>query len=150
MPLSSLSVLVYPGSFFVKTTRHVGLGVMEESDQTRLGEAWQQGVVILAWNAVRNGAADPVHGELPTPPQGIRRTTRRPESTHWVQSTEPTISRRARISSEFPAKGNSPIGCIGSIGSIGNFCPKSKAQSRGRAAVPSGRQPGAQRGAAAA
>ena len=56
------SILVYPSAYFVKTTRHAGLGVMEERHDSRLGEAWDSGAVVLAWDAVRAGAADPDDG----------------------------------------------------------------------------------------
>jgi Mlc titration factor MtfA (ptsG expression regulator) len=56
------SILVYPSTYFVKTTRHVGAGVMEERHDSRLGEAWDSGAIVLAWDAVRAGAADPGDG----------------------------------------------------------------------------------------
>jgi len=49
------TVLVYPGSYFAPTTRHVGSGVLEESHQARAGESWQAGVVVLAWDEVCQG-----------------------------------------------------------------------------------------------
>jgi Mlc titration factor MtfA (ptsG expression regulator) len=56
------SILVYPSAYFVKTTRHVGMGVLEERHDSRLGEAWEMGAVVLAWDAVHAGAADPDDG----------------------------------------------------------------------------------------
>jgi Mlc titration factor MtfA (ptsG expression regulator) len=56
------SILVYPSTYFVEETRHVGAGVMEEGRSARLGEAWQHGAVVLAWDAVRQGTADPGDG----------------------------------------------------------------------------------------
>jgi Mlc titration factor MtfA (ptsG expression regulator) len=56
------SILVYPSAYFAKTTRHVGAGVMEEGHDSRLGEAWDSGAVVLAWDAVHRGAADPDDG----------------------------------------------------------------------------------------
>jgi len=56
------SVVVYPSGFLVKTTRHLGSGVLEESHRARLGEAWQQGAVVLAWDAVCQGTAEPDDG----------------------------------------------------------------------------------------
>jgi MtfA peptidase len=56
------SILVYPTTYFVKTTRHVGSGIMEERHDCRLGEAWNSGAVVLAWDAVAAGAADPSDG----------------------------------------------------------------------------------------
>jgi hypothetical protein len=56
------SVLVYPGRYFAPTTRHLGSGIVEERQEARLGEAWPEGTVVLAWDAVRAGAADPKVG----------------------------------------------------------------------------------------
>lgn len=56
------SILVYPSMYFVKTTRHMGSGIMEERHDSRLGEAWDSGAVVLAWDAVQAGAADPNDG----------------------------------------------------------------------------------------
>ncbi len=56
------SILVYPSAYFVNEIRHIGGGVMEERRHQRLGEAWPNGTVVLAWDAVYNGAADPADG----------------------------------------------------------------------------------------
>jgi Mlc titration factor MtfA (ptsG expression regulator) len=56
------SILVYPTAYFAKTTRHVGVGVMEERFDSRLGEAWDSGAVVLAWDAVNHGATIPDDG----------------------------------------------------------------------------------------
>jgi Mlc titration factor MtfA (ptsG expression regulator) len=56
------SILVYPGTYFVKTTRHVAAGVAEERHDRRLGEAWPSGAVVLAWDAVHCGTANPDDG----------------------------------------------------------------------------------------
>src|ERR1019366_537063 len=56
------SILVYPSAYFVKTSRHVGAGVIKERHDSRLGEAWDSGAVVLAWEAVHAGAADPGDG----------------------------------------------------------------------------------------
>jgi Mlc titration factor MtfA (ptsG expression regulator) len=56
------SILVYPSTYFAKATRHMGGGVMEEGYYARLGEAWQRGAVVLAWDAVCRGTADPDDG----------------------------------------------------------------------------------------
>jgi len=57
------SILVYPSAYFVKTTRHVGAGVMEEKNDSRLGEAWDSGAVVLAWDAVHHGTTNPEDGQ---------------------------------------------------------------------------------------
>jgi Mlc titration factor MtfA (ptsG expression regulator) len=56
------SILVYPSTYFAKATRHVGSGVMEERQDSRLGEAWDSGAVVLAWDAVHAGTANPGDG----------------------------------------------------------------------------------------
>jgi MtfA peptidase len=56
------SILVYPTAYFAKTTRHVGVGIMEERFDSRLGEAWDSGAVVLAWDAVNHGATIPDDG----------------------------------------------------------------------------------------
>jgi len=50
-------VVVYPSAY--KATRKAMNGaVLQESDEVRLGESWDRGVVVLAWSAVTSGAAD--------------------------------------------------------------------------------------------
>jgi Mlc titration factor MtfA (ptsG expression regulator) len=56
------SILVYPSTYFAQATRHVGSGVMEERQDRRLGEAWDSGAVMLAWDAVHAGTANPGDG----------------------------------------------------------------------------------------
>jgi MtfA peptidase len=56
------SILVYPSTYVVKTTRHAGAGVVEERHDSRLGEAWHSGAVVLAWDAVHHGTANPDDG----------------------------------------------------------------------------------------
>jgi Mlc titration factor MtfA (ptsG expression regulator) len=49
------TILVYPSMYVVPTTRHVGGGIMQERNESRLGESWQQGAIVLAWDAVASG-----------------------------------------------------------------------------------------------
>lgn len=56
------SILVYPSAYRVPTEQHDGLVVLEE-DQARLGESWQRGLVVLAWDHVLSGAAEPRDGQ---------------------------------------------------------------------------------------
>jgi Mlc titration factor MtfA (ptsG expression regulator) len=56
------SILLYPSTYFARTTRHWGAGVMDERHESRLGEAWDSGAVVLAWDAVHSGAANPDDG----------------------------------------------------------------------------------------
>jgi len=58
------TVLVYPSHYYAATTRPVGLGVLEESWQARAGESWPAGAVVLAWDEVVRGAADPATGNV--------------------------------------------------------------------------------------
>jgi Mlc titration factor MtfA (ptsG expression regulator) len=56
------TVLVYPGIYEVSTTRHVGSGVFQENRETRAGESWRDGAVVLAWDAVVDGVRNPGNG----------------------------------------------------------------------------------------
>ena len=49
------TILVYP-STYVAGGR--GLFVKDEPESVRLGESWQTGAVVLAWNSVKGGAAN--------------------------------------------------------------------------------------------
>jgi hypothetical protein len=52
------SILVYPRSYVVHSTRHLGGGIMAEGPDHRLGESWHHGSVVLSWDDVRRSAAD--------------------------------------------------------------------------------------------
>ena len=54
------SILVYPDIYRVKDTDSDGL-VVSASDETRAGEAWSHGRVILAWSQCEQAIANP-HG----------------------------------------------------------------------------------------
>lgn len=56
------TILVYPSRYFSIESHHAGGGVMVESAQTRLGESWHRGPVVLSWDDVRHGAIDPDDG----------------------------------------------------------------------------------------
>lgn len=56
------AILVYPSTYVVPTTRHIGDGVMHEWQDTRIGESWHHGAVVLAWDAVAGGLAEPDSG----------------------------------------------------------------------------------------
>lgn len=57
------SILVYPTEYVIEEERHIGGGVWEEGPEGRLGHTGQQlGALVLAWDAVRHGAADPHDG----------------------------------------------------------------------------------------
>lgn len=57
------SILVYPSTYFAQSARPAGAGVIEESHEPRLGEAWHSGAVVLAWDAVLGGTANPADGQ---------------------------------------------------------------------------------------
>lgn len=55
-------ILVYPGHFVVEREKPLGAGLVMASRQVLAGESWHQGRVVLAWDAVLDGAADPHDG----------------------------------------------------------------------------------------
>jgi Mlc titration factor MtfA (ptsG expression regulator) len=55
------TVIVYPSTYRVREQRREGF-VMIEDDQARLGESWTRGVVVLSWDAVSSGSANPSDG----------------------------------------------------------------------------------------
>ena len=55
-------VLVYPGSFVADRERPLGAGVVRSERQTMSGESWTSGQVVLSWQDVVAGAADPDDG----------------------------------------------------------------------------------------
>jgi len=55
-------VLVYPGAFVVERLYPGPDGVLQDQRHALSGESWQQGQVILSWEDVLAGAADPDDG----------------------------------------------------------------------------------------
>lgn len=55
-------VLVYPGHFVVPRSEAGAGGVVHQGRDVLAGQSWQRGQVIVAWDAVREGAADPHDG----------------------------------------------------------------------------------------
>jgi Mlc titration factor MtfA (ptsG expression regulator) len=55
-------VLVYPGAFVVERSHSDGTGITHETRRALAGESWQQGQVLLSWDDVLAGAADPDDG----------------------------------------------------------------------------------------
>lgn len=51
------TVIVYPSAYTARSTRRDGYVVIEE-DVDRLGESWDRGVVVLAWDSVRSGTTN--------------------------------------------------------------------------------------------
>jgi MtfA peptidase len=59
-----LTILVYPSTYMVEEQRHVEGPVWEDAKTARLGETGRQmGTMVLAWDAVKSGAADPSDGK---------------------------------------------------------------------------------------
>jgi len=56
------SILVYPSTYFAGGSRLVQGDTVTEEETARLGESWDHGAVVLAWDAVRHGAANPFDG----------------------------------------------------------------------------------------
>jgi hypothetical protein len=57
-----VSILVYPGAYIVRNTREKLGDLVVVGDQTRVGESWVRGVVVLAWDAVESGASNASDG----------------------------------------------------------------------------------------
>jgi len=56
------SILVYPHHYFVSEHRTQPDGTDVEGTESRLGESWVHGMVVLSWDDVKCGAADPRDG----------------------------------------------------------------------------------------
>jgi len=56
------SILVYPSAYVAKQNIPVGSGVYLEGQSVRLGESWQHGSVVLAWDNVKQGAMNSQDG----------------------------------------------------------------------------------------
>jgi hypothetical protein len=59
-----LTILVYPLAYMVDEKRQIGEHVWEEGSAGRLGETGRRmGSLVLSWDAVKHGAADPADGK---------------------------------------------------------------------------------------
>ncbi|HJP86794.1 MAG TPA: M90 family metallopeptidase [Gemmatimonadaceae bacterium] len=57
------SIIVYPTGYVADEERHIGGGIWEEGGEHRLGHTGDRlGAIVLAWDAVRHGAAEPADG----------------------------------------------------------------------------------------
>lgn len=56
------TILVYPAAFVVERLRPEPSGVLQETRQALSGESWARGQVVLSWEDVVAGAADPGDG----------------------------------------------------------------------------------------
>src|SRR2546423_8166933 len=58
------TILVYPSTYLADENRPITAEIWEEGKSSRLGETAQQmGSMVLAWDAVKSGAADPSDGK---------------------------------------------------------------------------------------
>ncbi len=57
-----VSILIYPETFASTATRRGPAGIVDESPELRLGEAWYQGPVILSWREVAHDCLEHAHG----------------------------------------------------------------------------------------
>ncbi len=55
------SIIVYPSAYRSRQPKRDGYVVIE-GDEARLGESWQRGVVVLAWDSVLAGGANSADG----------------------------------------------------------------------------------------
>lgn len=55
-------ILVYPGAFIAERSSAEPGGITRDARHVLAGESWQQGQLILAWDAVLEGAANPGEG----------------------------------------------------------------------------------------
>jgi len=88
------SILVYPSAYRVPTQDRDGLVVIEE-EQTRLGESWQRGLVVLAWDHVLSGAAQPRDGQNVV----LHEFAHQLDSEDGVMNGTPELGARARYTS---------------------------------------------------
>jgi Mlc titration factor MtfA (ptsG expression regulator) len=59
-----ITVIVYPSGYTAHEDRHIGGGIWEEGGEDRLGHTGQRlSALVLAWDAVRHGAAEPDDGQ---------------------------------------------------------------------------------------
>jgi Mlc titration factor MtfA (ptsG expression regulator) len=85
---------VYPSAYRVPTQEHDG-AVVIEGDQTRLGESWQRGLVVLAWDHVLSGAAQPRDGQNVV----LHEFAHQLDSEDGVMNGTPDLGARARFTS---------------------------------------------------
>lgn len=57
------SILVYPGAFLSEDIHYLGNQAYLEGRAAHLGESWQRGALVLAWDNVKRGAKDVGDGE---------------------------------------------------------------------------------------
>ena len=58
-----MTILVYPAAYVARSVEPMGGGILLEGEQVRLGEAWKDGVAIVAWDDVRATALGQNYGK---------------------------------------------------------------------------------------
>ena len=53
-----VTILVYPHAYVARSVEPIGGGIVLKGETARLGEVWKDGVVVLSWDDVRQGALD--------------------------------------------------------------------------------------------
>lgn len=99
-------VLVYPGAFVVDRTRAGEGGIAHESRQVLAGESWQLGQVVLSWDDVLAGAADPGDGRnvvIHEFAHQLDQEKGRANGAPWLRGREARASWAAVLSAEFEA-----------------------------------------------
>ena len=56
------SILVYPSHYFALSSKSLPGGLVQEEIEARQGESWGRGPIVLSWDDVLHGAADPRDG----------------------------------------------------------------------------------------
>ncbi|MCD5416715.1 zinc-dependent peptidase [Candidatus Bipolaricaulota bacterium] len=51
------SIIVYPHAYLAHRSDQDSMGIVTEGMQSRLGESWTQGAIVLSWDDVKSGAA---------------------------------------------------------------------------------------------
>lgn len=99
------AILVYPTTYFAPVEeRHDG--IVEESNEARLGESWRRGVVVIAWDAARADVSRPAEGDnvilhefahqLDTEDgeaDGVPQLDRLGDFSEWVRALAPEYER---------------------------------------------------------
>ena len=80
------SILVYPSSYLAPSKFVDPAGVVHEGDQSRLGEAWLRGSIILSWDDVRRDSGDFQDGH---------NVTFMSSRISWINRTGPSMARRS-------------------------------------------------------
>ena len=53
-----VSVILYPGEYAVQEEITTEDGLVEQLDETRVGESWQTGTLVLSWDQIEQGSAN--------------------------------------------------------------------------------------------